>query len=413
MVFIHLCQQHNLVVYNKNFITDGSKYYIVANIKASSGNVRAFFGNTSIYIESNETGNYEIISGLITPTAATTSFRIVDFASRGSWAQVDVDYAYVFNISTLIANKQYSPLYNTTFDLMSDAQIKSQMDMFVDKPYLFIDYKTLGIDHLTVEQMDYWYEVYRDAKITPIGVNIEDYRSPLNGLTITWSENFGHAIDYSIEYNGEIYTYLGNTKKTVFVPIIVENTPDANFKIRVHKWSQGGVPIRIERVFVGLHLVYKQDKIFSFNKKKYNNVLGLELPQDQINFELSNLDRMFDPLWYNSYFKYLNEKTEIRAYSGFKYGENGEEWIKQGTYYLTDWKAPNNSITATFTARDILNLLDADEMYSKDTPLTLDEYCDIILGRDYKGVDDYSPYDLPVNPDGSKKWNIRKKPCSA
>lgn len=247
-----------------------------------------------------------------------------------------------------------------------------------------------------------------DNNLVPIEVNIENYRSPLNGLTITWSENFGHAVDYSIEYNGEIYTYLNNTKKTVFVPIIVENTPDANFKIRVNKWSQGGVPIRIERIFVGLHIINYQDRIFSYTKKRVNDVLSLELPQDEINFELSNIDRMFDPLWYNSYFKYLNEKTEIRVYSGFRLDGKNAEWIKNGTFYLTDWKAPNNSITASFTAKDILGLLDADEMYSKSGALTLDDYCDIILGRDYKGVDNFEDYNLPVNPDGSKKWNIRK-----
>ena len=247
-----------------------------------------------------------------------------------------------------------------------------------------------------------------DGNLVPIEVNVENYRSPLNGLTITWSENFGHAVDYSIEYKGEIYTYLNNTKKTVFVPIIVENTPDANFKIRVNKWSQGGEPIRIERIFVGLHIINYQDRIFSYTKKRVNDVLSLELPQDEINFELSNIDRMFDPLWYNSYFKYLNEKTEIRVYSGFRLDGKNEEWIKNGTFYLTDWKAPNNSITASFTARDILNLLDADEMYSKSGALTLDDYCDIILGRDYKGVDNFEDYNLPVNPDGSKKWNIRK-----
>ena len=271
-----------------------------------------------------------------------------------------------------------------------------------------INVSTLGIDHLTKERMDYWFSVYQAAKVVPIEVNVENYRSPLNGLTITWSENFGHAVDYSIEYNGELYNYYGNTKKTVFVPIIVENTPDANFKIRVHKWSQGNVPIRIERIFVGLHIINYQDRIFSYTKKRVNDVLSLELPQDEINFELSNIDRMFDPLWYNSYFKYLNEKTEIRVYSGFRLDGKNDEWIKNGTFYLTEWKAPNNSITASFTARDILNLLDADEMYSKSGALTLDDYCDIILGRDYKGVDNFEDYNLPVNPDGSKKWNIRK-----
>ena len=38
---------------------------------------------------------------------------------------------HAYNKDTLVANKQYSPLYSTTFDLMSDAQIKAQMDLWV------------------------------------------------------------------------------------------------------------------------------------------------------------------------------------------------------------------------------------------------------------------------------------------
>ena len=51
--------------------------------------------------------------------------KVADFG------KVYVDFVYVFNISTLIANKTYSPMFNTTFDLMTDADIKTQMDKWV------------------------------------------------------------------------------------------------------------------------------------------------------------------------------------------------------------------------------------------------------------------------------------------
>jgi hypothetical protein len=36
------------------------------------------------------------------------------------------------------------------------------MDLFVQKPYLFIDYEILGLSALTVEQMDEYYQMYED-----------------------------------------------------------------------------------------------------------------------------------------------------------------------------------------------------------------------------------------------------------
>ncbi|MFA5720579.1 MAG: hypothetical protein WC939_05950, partial [Acholeplasmataceae bacterium] len=54
-----------------------------------------------------------------------------DFYANTSSQEFWVDNINSFNISNLIDNKQYSPLYSTTFDLMSDAQIKAQMDLWV------------------------------------------------------------------------------------------------------------------------------------------------------------------------------------------------------------------------------------------------------------------------------------------
>jgi hypothetical protein len=76
-------------------------------------------------------------------------------------AVMEVDYAYAFNISTLIGNKQYSPLYNTTFDLMSDAQIKAQMDLWVQNPQYWLDYDQLGI-YLTQDELEEYYQMYLD-----------------------------------------------------------------------------------------------------------------------------------------------------------------------------------------------------------------------------------------------------------
>jgi hypothetical protein len=52
----------------------------------------------------------------------------------------------VFNISTLQSNKQYSPMFNTTFDLMPDANIKTQMDTWVHDGTLPNDIMAVDMD---------------------------------------------------------------------------------------------------------------------------------------------------------------------------------------------------------------------------------------------------------------------------
>src|SRR5690606_26308131 len=77
----------------------------------------------------------------------------------------NIDNIMLFNISTLIANKQYSPIFNTTFDLMSDTNIKTQMDAFValgldTRNNYLIDYLSLGIPLSTMEDIETYYDLY-------------------------------------------------------------------------------------------------------------------------------------------------------------------------------------------------------------------------------------------------------------
>ncbi|NLD46686.1 MAG: hypothetical protein GX660_05735 [Clostridiaceae bacterium] len=127
-------------------ITSGIKYYIISRIKASSGDIRLYIGVDEVYILSNETGSYETISGIIEPTINSPTIKVKDFSSS-SWTQIEVDYIFTFNISNLIANKQYSPLYSTTFDLMSDAEIKAQMDLWVS----YYDEWQDKFDHIVID----------------------------------------------------------------------------------------------------------------------------------------------------------------------------------------------------------------------------------------------------------------------
>jgi hypothetical protein len=67
-------------------------------------------------------------------TATGTLFALIHSYADAITAngKIMLNYStYLYNISTLIARKQYSTLYSTTFDLMSDAQIKAQMDLWI------------------------------------------------------------------------------------------------------------------------------------------------------------------------------------------------------------------------------------------------------------------------------------------
>jgi hypothetical protein len=85
-----------------------------------------------------------------------------------------------FNVSTLIANKQYSQLYTTTFDLMTDIEIKTQMDVWVNGSYV-------GIDDLDFQALyeEFFDEEFVDFELSDLDVekNVE-YTFIANELSI-------------------------------------------------------------------------------------------------------------------------------------------------------------------------------------------------------------------------------------
>lgn len=195
--------------------------YINSRIKTSSLYVYAdgAYANPQFHssYKHSGSGNYEIISGILITSSSTSKFqpRVIDNSASG-WQEVQVDYYYAFDVSLLKLQLQYSPLYQTTFNLLSETQIKLQMDQFVSKPYLFIDYTLLGIDTLTVSQMDYYYSLYNYFLTgeTPdlTDATLYDFLTPPTESTVLfakWSEN--PPSTYTVSFNSVNGSYVAPT----------------------------------------------------------------------------------------------------------------------------------------------------------------------------------------------------------
>jgi len=145
--------------------TTDDKYYLSSLIKSDSSSVVLYGQSVSYKKNHSGSGNFEYLSVITTLTSGAIQYpRVADERTSG-WTQVDIDYLYTFNISTLIANNQYSPLFDTTFDLMSDADIKTQMDLWVteglDTLNIWLTYNAVGLDHiLSYDEMLDYYQLY-------------------------------------------------------------------------------------------------------------------------------------------------------------------------------------------------------------------------------------------------------------
>lgn len=104
------------------------KYYAITRIKASSNLVLLRFMNTNTFISIST--DWQLVSTIRLGVGVVSGVGVRDARSSG-WSPIEVDYIYAFNLQPLIDDKIYSPMYATTFDLMTDAQIKAQMDYWI------------------------------------------------------------------------------------------------------------------------------------------------------------------------------------------------------------------------------------------------------------------------------------------
>jgi hypothetical protein len=112
----------------------------------------------------------------------------------------------------------------------------------------------------------------------------------------------------------------------------------------------------MENVVIGHVLKFGKKDLLSFTHEMDGDLLSGKLPKYSIEFSLDNTDGRWDPNNPTGMAQYLSERQRITV----KYGldVNGViEWIKGGTFYLSEWHAPPNGLEARFAARDIFEFM--------------------------------------------------------
>lgn len=182
----------------------------------------------------------------------------------------------------------------------------------------------------------------------------------ISGITITWSEKYN-------EY-AKTFTVIGKNGTTTVGEVTVTNNrsrvsivylPLNNYNsitVQVHEWCLPSRRVRIENIVVGHVLKFGKGDLLSYTHEMDGDLLSGKIPKYSIEFTLDNSDGRWDPNNPTGMAQYLSERQRITV----KYGMdvNGTiEWIKAGTFYLSEWHAPPNALEARFVARDVFEFL--------------------------------------------------------
>lgn len=243
--------------------------------------------------------------------------------------------------------------------------------------------------------------IFKD-KIPTITINFSRvFTNLIPGITITWSNAYGEfAESFAVTvYNGNTVVaekeVLNNRSVKSLVMLDIINYD--RIVIRVKKWCLPLHRARIEEIFVGMNKVYSKSDLFGYSHTQSVDPVSTALPKMEIKFSIDNVGEEYNPYNEQGLAKYLMARQEVKARYGLKLDDGSVEWIKGGTFYLSEWYAKQNGMTADFTARDLLEFMST--IYTDNHDLssrTLYDLAERVLRA----------AELPLNSDGSVKWII-------
>lgn len=188
----------------------------------------------------------------------------------------------------------------------------------------------------------------------------EVHTSATSGVTITWGGRHGeYPTSFTIvAKNGDsiVYesTFTDNTDQMSAIFAKLQNYD--SIIIAVHKWSIPYRRVRIEKVTIGHVLTFTKNNILSYTHEQTGHLNSGELPKNSITFTLDNTDGRWNPNNPTGMEQYLSERQKLKVRYGLDV-DGGIEWIKAGTFYLSEWRVPSNGLEASFVARDIFEYL--------------------------------------------------------
>lgn len=180
------------------------------------------------------------------------------------------------------------------------------------------------------------------------------------GVTITWSsefEEYPSVFTVTAKNGDEVVaetTVTDNTDQRCLVPLEIANYDSVT--VSVLNWGLPHRRARMESYALGHILTFGKNDLLSYTHEQSGDLLGGEIPKNSISFSINNMDGRWNPNNPTGLERYLSERQKITVRYGFDV-DGTKEWIKAGTFYLSEWGAPANGFEANFVARDVFEFL--------------------------------------------------------
>ena len=183
------------------------------------------------------------------------------------------------------------------------------------------------------------------------------HTNPVPGITMVWSQAYNEcARRFRLTaYNGstKVATQTVENNTAVTSIVFMEMSGYNKLVIEILEWCLPYRRARLLECLIGIKQTYTKADLMGFSHEQSVDLLSGALPKNSIVFQLDNSDNRWNPDNPTGSEQFLVRRQTLAVRYGLLL--DGEiEWIKAGTFYMSEWNTPANGMTATFTARDVL-----------------------------------------------------------
>ena len=196
------------------------------------------------------------------------------------------------------------------------------------------------------------------AEVPTITISFSQvHTNSVPGLSITWSkayEEYATRFRFTV-YNGAsvVKTVLVEDNRSVSSVIWETISGYDKIVLEILEWCKPYRRARLMEVLIGIKQVYTKSDLMGFSHEQSSDLLSGALPKNSIVFELDNSDNRWNPDNPVGIEQYLIRRQTIVVRYGLLI-DGQMEWIRAGTFYMSEWDTPSNGLSASFTARDLL-----------------------------------------------------------
>lgn len=145
-------------------------------------------------------------------------------------------------------------------------------------------------------------------------------------------------------------------------------------EIDIFKWSKPNTRCKVSEITFGIVEEYTDDELINVRTIQELSPTSKTIPSDEIKFKIDNSSKLFNPLNPKGFYEFLTKGQEVYSEIGVEVREGEFEYVPVGKFYLYDWTSDDGTLTATFTARDMFEILNDREVEEDKTPKKISLY---------------------------------------